>query len=138
MKPLLRLACITASLLAIMPIAAFACPAQPDPPFKQIGTQSYDVALKTIPEEIVVGKPFSVDLWIGDKTGSAFEGEIIAGATMPLHKHGMNYKPSISSLGDGKYRLEGFVFHMQGQWQFLFDLREGGHSETVSLDHVLK
>ena len=30
-------------------------------------------------------------------------------ATMPEHKHGMNYAPTIASRGDGRYRAEGMV-----------------------------
>ena len=138
MKSLLSLVGISISLLTILTVSAFACPILQDPSFKQISTQSYNIALNTIPEEIVVGEPFAVDLWVCDKTGSAFDGEVIANAMMPLHKHGMNYEPSIKAFDNGKFHLDGFVLHMQGKWQFIFDLRRDGRSETVSLDHILK
>ena len=44
-------------------------------------------------------------------------------ATMPEHRHGMNYKPSIKPLGDGRFRAEGLLWHMSGRWEWRFDVR---------------
>lgn len=38
-------------------------------------------------------------------------------AEMPDHGHGMNTKPVIEDLGDGKYRVKGMLFHMPGWWK---------------------
>ncbi|USG61617.1 FixH family protein [Sneathiella marina] len=138
MKPLLNLLYGMVSLLAIMPITAFACPILQDPSLTLLGTESYNIALQTTPEEIVVGEPFAVDLRICHKSGSPFDGDVRVNATMPLHKHGMNYEPSIIASDMGAYHMDGFVFHMQGNWQFLVALRKDGQTETVSLDHILE
>lgn len=46
-------------------------------------------------------------------------------ATMPEHRHGMNYQPRISSLGDGRFRVDGLMFHMSGRWQIEFEVLHG-------------
>jgi hypothetical protein len=44
-------------------------------------------------------------------------------ATMPEHRHGMNYRPSLQSLGGGRWRVEGLLWHMAGRWELQFDVR---------------
>jgi hypothetical protein len=43
----------------------------------------------------------------------------------------MNYKPSVKPVGDGRYRVEGLMFHMPGQWELVFELREAGRVERI-------
>ena len=47
-------------------------------------------------------------------------------ATMPEHKHGMNYRPSIQSTGEGWWQVEGLLFHMPGKWSLRFDIASAG------------
>lgn len=56
-------------------------------------------------------------------------------ATMPAHRHGMNYKPSIQALGPGRWRVEGLLFHMPGQWALRLDVQADGN--TVSLHDTI-
>lgn len=44
-------------------------------------------------------------------------------ASMPEHKHGMNYRPVVSPLGGGRFRVEGMMFHMAGLWQLVFEVQ---------------
>ena len=39
---------------------------------------------------------------------------------MPLHRHGMNYRPEVKALAPGRWRVEGLLFHMPGKWEFVF------------------
>lgn len=58
-------------------------------------------------------------------------------ATMPEHRHGMNYRPRLVALGSGRYRIEGMMFHMAGRWQIEFELvREG--REPLRLLHDVR
>ncbi len=43
-------------------------------------------------------------------------------ATMPEHRHGMNYRPRLTALGEGRFRAEGMMFHMSGRWQLEFEI----------------
>ena len=56
---------------------------------------------------------------------------------MPAHGHGMNYRPSIVSLGDGFYEVRGLMFHMPGSWQFKLDYSAEGEPGQVLLDYVI-
>jgi len=53
-------------------------------------------------------------------------------ATMPEHRHGMNYRPTVTAQGGGRYRAEGLMFHMAGRWELVFEVRAGGKTERVA------
>lgn len=59
-------------------------------------------------------------------------------AGMPEHRHGMNYRPSLKALGDGRWRADGLMFHMAGRWELVFDLEAGGRRERLVDSVVLK
>jgi hypothetical protein len=125
-------------LAAIAPAVAIACSIENTPQSTAVPSDLYDIAVTTLPENIRVGDLFAVHIDICQKDGSSFNGNVSARATMPAHKHGMNYEPEVVSAENGRFVLEGFSFHMQGRWQFEFDLAENGETTTVLLDYVLK
>ena len=53
-------------------------------------------------------------------------------ATMPEHRHGMNYRPTVTAQGGGRYRAEGLMFHMAGRWELVFEVRAGGATERLA------
>lgn len=53
-------------------------------------------------------------------------------AGMPMHGHGMNYKPSEKKLGPGHSRFNRMVFHMPGSWQITFDVFEGDKRQRLT------
>ena len=55
-------------------------------------------------------------------------------ATMPEHRHGMNYRPLITPLGSGRFRVEGMMFHMAGHWQLAFEIQAGGETTRITHD----
>jgi len=51
---------------------------------------------------------------------------------MPLHDHGMPTRPRVSeNLGEGRYRLEGMRFHMNGEWEVSVTVKADGKVDTV-------
>ncbi len=46
-------------------------------------------------------------------------------ATMPEHRHGMNYRPSLHALGPGHWRADGLLWHMSGRWELRLDVALG-------------
>jgi hypothetical protein len=51
---------------------------------------------------------------------------------MPAHDHGMPTRPRVTEeLGDGKYRLGGMRFHMQGDWEISIEIEAAGKTDTV-------
>lgn len=102
-----------------------------------IFSSHYMVAFRPEPIRIEVGEPFS--LLFNVCTKSDKPAELVAiDAQMPEHKHGMNYRPTIVSLGDGRYRVDGMVFHMPGLWELAIDVRAGEESERLSHELIVK
>ncbi len=73
-----------------------------------------------------MGKHFAIDVLLCPKGNAQLPAELRVDATMPEHKHGMNYRPSIQTLAPGQYRAEGLMFHMPGRWELVFELRGSG------------
>ena len=95
------------------------------------------LAFRPDPFRIEVGQPFTLLLNVCTRGGGPAELAAID-ATMPEHRHGMNYAPTIVSRGDGRFRAEGMVFHMPGTWEVVFDVRSDGKTERLTHEIVLK
>jgi hypothetical protein len=79
------------------------------------------LAWRTEPAKVVQGEPFV--LWLRLCPADA---EVLkVDATMPEHRHGMNYKPTLRALGEGRVRVEGLLWHMSGRWEWRFEVRAG-------------
>ncbi len=59
-------------------------------------------------------------------------------AAMPEHRHGMNTDAVVTSLGEGRFGVEGLLLHMPGRWEMYFDVTDGGVTERAQLDFVLE
>ena len=97
----------------------------------------YMVAFRPDPIRIEVGEPFALLFNVCTKSNNAAE-LVAIDAQMPEGKQGMNYRPTIVSMGDGRYRVEGMVFHMPGRWEITFDVRAGEESERLSHELIIK
>lgn len=72
---------------------------------------------------IVVGRPFGVDVAVCAPPGAAAPILLRVDAEMPLHRHGMNYRPVLRTVGAGRYVVDGMMLHMPGRWRFSFELQ---------------
>jgi hypothetical protein len=84
-------------------------------------------------KRIPMAKHFSLEVQLCDKGSVSGARLNRVDATMPEHKHGMNYRPVITPLGDGRFRVEGMMFHMAGHWELAFEVQTG--KELVRLTH---
>jgi len=54
----------------------------------------------------------------------------------------MSDAPTIQAMGDGRYRVEGMLFPVAGNWEVGFDVRPankpGGEIQRLAHDFVLK
>jgi cytochrome c peroxidase len=82
-------------------------------------------------ESIEVGKHFALEVATCAKPGNPEPETLSVNATMPEHGHGMNYAPSVKKTGPGRWRAEGLMFHMQGRWELVFELRAKGISDVL-------
>ena len=104
------------------------------PPGTRVESQQVALSYRTIPAKIVVGEQFVLELAACDKAGGALSGRVKLDAYMPEHRHGMNYRPSAQPLGGGRYRSEGWLFHMPGRWEFLFDVGAERLTDSVRIE----
>jgi hypothetical protein len=58
-------------------------------------------------------------------------------ADMPAHRHGMNYRATLTQAEAQRTRVKGMVFHMPGRWRLMFDVQQGGQrlrlTDTIDL-----
>jgi len=138
----MRLIATLAALAVVW--SAWAVPALADCPLDLgrgtgwvVFSDHYMVAFRPEPMRIEVSEPFSLLFNVCTKTDGPAE-LVALDAQMPDHKHGMNYRPTIVSLGEGRYRVDGLVFHMPGRWELAIDVRAGEESERLTHEIILK
>ena len=81
------------------------------------------VLFRTVPAAVGLGRHFDVDTVVCAEGGAPTLTHV--DATMPAHRHGMNYRPTLTAKGNGRYVASGFLFHMPGLWQLHFDVARG-------------
>ena len=123
---------MTLAPLLVAWIAAAAAPAceLPGGAAQRIESPRYVVLYRASPEPRV-GEHFALEFAVCPAP------EVVrVDATMPEHRHGMNYRPTVMAQSGGRYRAEGLMFHMGGRWELVFELRSRGGTERLA--HSLK
>jgi hypothetical protein len=82
---------------------------------------------RTEPAAITVGQPFV--LWLTVCPAGARLTAV--DATMPEHRHGMNYRPTIQPLDGGRWRADGLIWHMSGRWELALDVQHEGATRRL-------
>ncbi|MCM0608912.1 MAG: hypothetical protein KA711_07920 [Ideonella sp. WA131b] len=59
-------------------------------------------------------------------------------ATMPEHRHGMNYRPRLQPAGPGAWTVDGLVWHMPGRWELLLVVVLDGQEQRLVQSMVLR
>ncbi len=93
---------------------------------------------RTEPATVAVGQRFSVLVTVCPATAQTELQALAVDATMPQHRHGMNYVPTIAKLAPNQYRADGLLMHMPGRWQLQFALRLDGRSEHLTHDITVR
>lgn len=113
------------ALLAAAPAAA-ACEL-PGGASHKIQSGKYLVVYRTSPAPLAVGRHFAVEFAVCPAPES-----VRVDAWMPEHRHGMNYRPTLTGSGEGPYRAEGLMLHMAGKWELVFEVRAQDAVERVA------
>ena len=112
---------------------AATCPMPAETP--SLMTQgSIQASWTTEPAVPVVGEPFVMWLNLCPVSTKLLKVD----AEMPEHRHGMNYKPTFTSMGEGQWRVEGMVWHMAGRWALKVDARLDSTTHTLTRSVILK
>jgi len=90
---------------------------------------AYRIRFRTEPDSIPLNEIFSIVVEIrelpGDE-GSVQDAMLSVDGRMPDHRHGMLRQPLITPIEQGRWRVEGMLFHMLGYWELSFDVTRGG------------
>lgn len=94
--------------------------------------KSFKLSYVPDPDPIPMNRHFRLKLLLQNATNKPLDGALLkVDATMPEHNHGMNVKPKVKALGQGRYEVQGFLFHMPGYWEVRADIEHGGKREQV-------
>ena len=120
-------------LLALAPLPGLACePALQGDDIQKAEGRHYVVAWRVDPAPLRPREFFALDVATCANARDNAPRELRFDAVMPEHNHGMNYRPTVTALGDGRFRVEGLLLHMPGHWQLRFEIRGSGKTEVIS------
>ena len=97
----------------------------------------WQVAFAPNPAPLASGRHFALDIAVCAPPGAVLPATLVVDAEMPAHRHGMNYRASVTPLGNGRFRAEGLMLHMRGRWRFSFDLPAADGSPALRLTHEM-
>ena len=132
-----RAACAAVLFATLVTQAARACDPAGLGDVDTLSAPGYAIAFKPDPAPITTGTPFALDIFVCTDAGKPAPSTVAVDAAMPEHRHGMNYKPLITSRGDGYFRAEGLFLHMPGRWVISFDFGAGSDKVHLEADLVL-
>lgn len=114
-------------LAACLPGLALACPPVPGDGSSLAGDGLQAAWRVAEAPTIEVARHFALDIRLCPADAEL----LVVDATMPAHRHGMNYRPSLKPLGAGRWRVEGLMFHMAGAWELRMDVRVAGRTQAL-------
>lgn len=88
---------------------------------------TFSVVLKSSPAPIPLNEPFelTVDVRLARPVDDTNPLWLAVEATMPEHAHGMNTRPRVEALPDGRFAVKGLLFHMAGEWELVLNIAKG-------------
>jgi hypothetical protein len=128
-------ACIVTTLL--VPMQAWACGEALAAQSRLLAKDTeLSIAFAPSAKPISVGQHFTLDVYVCPEPGNAMPSRLKVSADMPAHRHGMNYKTTVRALGNGRFAVEGLMFHMPGRWRFIFEVTtaKGNQRLTREID----
>ena len=101
---------------------------------------AWRIRWRTEPAEIPLNAPFTIEAQAlpTDGTRPSSDIALAVDAAMPHHRHGMNRLPRMVPLGEGQFRAEGMLFHMEGRWELYFDITDGPMTERGQAEVFLE
>ncbi len=116
-----------APLLALLPLLAAACPPSPADGRRLDGDGVQAAWRVEGADAVPLAQPFALRVRLCPPEATL----LALDATMPAHRHGMNYRPTLVPLGGGVWRVEGLLWHMPGAWELRLDLRHAGRTQVL-------
>jgi hypothetical protein len=101
---------------------------------QRLDAGAVQLAWRTQPAAPAVSQPFEMQVALCPEGARLLRVD----ATMPEHRHGMNYRPSVQAVAPGRWQVQGLLWHMPGRWELRFDVEAGGASHTLRQSVELK
>lgn len=100
----------------------------------------YEVTYMPQPDPIPLNDHFSIEVTIvaPDRSVALKDLSIKVDAGMPSHGHGINTAPNVSSIGEGRFRIDGLLFHMPGEWELYVDVIRDEVRERATFPLMMK
>lgn len=125
MKALAAAWLLATGAVAAQPPAAAECPA-PEAGAALIEQAGLRTTWRADPAP-AVSKPFALRITLCPARAALLRVD----ATMPEHRHGMNYRPRVQPAGAGTWTADGLVWHMSGRWELLLVVRLDGQEQRL-------
>lgn len=97
-------------------LAAEKCDAKNGAQMTSVSKAPFSVHVLITDGDVPLNAPFDAQIQICSQSDT-FPSGIMVDATMPAHKHGMNYKANVKRINDHQYVVENLLFHMLGIWR---------------------
>ncbi|KPK07081.1 MAG: hypothetical protein AMJ64_07645 [Betaproteobacteria bacterium SG8_39] len=123
---------ILAAVLLAAGAPVLACDS-PGADYARLESPRFVLWMATRPAPVPIGSEFAIDAVLCAK-GATSADAVGFDAWMPAHRHGMNSRPSVRALDGGRWRAEGYLFHMPGRWQFTFEIDTASGRERLTHD----
>src|SRR5262245_25569362 len=105
--------------------------------FARLSSPEAEIAYRWEPSVLEVGRFFAAEVVACRAPGPGAVSAIVLDAQMPAHGHGMNYRPTVTSTGPGRFRFAGLMLHMPGTWRVTFDLVQGDRRTRLTQEVTL-
>lgn len=94
----------------------------------------YEVTYTPQPDPIPLNDHFSIEVTVvaPDRSVDLKDLSINVDAGMPSHGHGINTAPNVQASGDGRFKIDGLLFHMPGEWELYVDVILGPVRERAT------
>ena len=106
--------------------------------FVRLATPEAEIAYRWEPGVLKVGQFFAVEVIACRAPGAEVVRDIVLDAQMPAHGHGMNYRPTVTATGPGRFRAVGMMLHMAGRWRLTFDLVQADKRTRLAQEVTLR
>jgi hypothetical protein len=123
--------CKPASDRSAAPDPATPAPGPTWPAKRKTDRGNFTVTIQPAGGRITRNEHFSLEVLLEPEAGAATPSSVLVDADMPDHGHGMNTKPETIHEGGARYRANGMLFHMEGEWSIAVEVTIGAMKERA-------
>lgn len=89
------------------------------------------------PKDVPLNAPFDATVTVCSQL-ERLPSRVTVDATMPVHKHGMNYEPKMERVERRQYQVKNLLFHMPGVWRLEVTAYENDKTYRFTHDVALQ